>query len=123
MVEARQRSAEQVAEDRVRRDEEDAEENEPRARQLPQRQEVGQRGQDDVADHHHAQDGQRLPRDGNGAVAVVAVIREEQHRPDDQDDRVDLEVLGEREETGREVLRGRDGHHDVTNEEGREKGG
>ena len=56
-------------------------------------------------------------------MRVIAVIREEEHRPDDQDDRVDLEVLVERKEAGGEALRRRERHDDVTDVEGREKRG
>ncbi len=55
-------------------------------------------------------------------MAVVAVIGEQQDRPDDQDQRVDLEVVLKREEAGREMP-GSDGGQDyVTDEKGREKG-
>src|SRR5207253_2133186 len=55
----------------------------------------------------------RLARDRDGPVAVVAVVGEEEHRPDDQDDRVDLQILLQRVETGREALRGKQREDEV----------
>src|SRR5207302_10527917 len=50
-------------------------------------------------------------------------IREQQHRPDDEDDRVDLEVLGEGEEAGGKLVRCYRRHDDVAKVKRREEGG
>ena len=56
-------------------------------------------------------------------MAVIAVIREEQRRPDDQDQRVDLQILLQRKESGRKTLRSRERKDDVADEERGEESG
>src|SRR5712671_906090 len=50
-------------------------------------------------------------------MAVIAVVREEKNRPEDQDDRIDLDVVAKGEKAGWKVLRSHARQHDVTDEE------
>src|SRR5438270_11701652 len=99
-----------------------SEENEPGARELSQRQQVRERGQDGVADEDDADRGERLAQQRHGAVAVVAVVGEKQDRPEDQDDRIDLRVVAKGKEAGRELAR-RDLRQDEIADEERGKEG
>jgi len=100
---------------------EHAEEDEPGSRELPEGEKEGQRGQEHDAHAHHADGREGLARQRNRAVGVVAVVGEEQDRPDDEDDRVDLQVLLQRKEAGREMggIEGRE--QEIADEEGRKK--
>ena len=99
-----------------------AEEDEPGTRELAQRQEIGEGGQDCVADENDTDRGQRLAPQRHGAVAVVAVVGEEQDRPEDQDHGVDLGVLAKGKEAVRK-LPGRDLRQDEVADEERRKEG
>jgi hypothetical protein len=52
---------------------------------------------------------------------VVAVVAEEEDRPDDEDQRVDLQVVREGKEAGREMRGIDDRQEEITDEEGGEK--
>src|SRR5262249_48696226 len=99
----------------------ETEENEPRARQLAQRKQVRERRQQHVADEHHAEHRQHFLAQRNRAVAVIAVIAEQQHRPDDQNERVDLQVIAERKEAGGKTVGRKDRQNDVAKKKRREK--
>ena len=100
-----------------------AEENKPCARELTQRHEIRDRREEKIADDDDTDRRHRFLRHRNRAMAVIAVIREEQRRPDDQNQRVDLQILLQRKESGRKTLRSRERKDDVADEERGEESG
>ncbi len=100
----------------------DREEDEPGARKLSQRQQVRQRREQDVADRDDAENRQHFPLERQRAMAVITVVTEQQHRPDDQHHRIDLEIVLEGKEAGGETIRREDRQQQIANPKCREEG-
>src|SRR5260370_617881 len=85
---------------------------------LPQRQQAGEGCQDGGAAEDDGKGRQRRAQERDGAVAVIAVIAEEQDGPEDEDDGIDLDVFAKGEKPCRELVGCNPRQHEVTEEEG-----